>query len=151
MDSARRDIEVGSRVPDYRLKSRKLINHLFTRGAPRDGLRKTVVEGPILISFDVVERPREVQAEYQGGVTTNRRIQRAVDRNRIKRALREGIAMRRPDLLNMDLPGDGLLIFMVVFRASSPVPVSECRSSTSEAIKAMIAEIERINTPDGTT
>ena len=140
MDSALPDSTYFSRRrTGFRLKRRKLINGLFARGSGPDTTKQTLVRGSVLVVFDVVERPQETSVSYQAGVTTNRKIKKAVDRNRIKRVLREAIASVHSDLLGLDLPEDRMLVFMLIYRSSSPD--QESRSAATQALSGMITNL----------
>lgn len=136
---------------DYRLKRRKLIGRLFSRSNDGISARKTTVSGPVRLSYEMVNRPIGISAEYQAGVTTNRRISRAVDRNRIKRILRDAVSVRHVDLRGLPVPEDKLLIFMLMFRSSTMEDTTGCHDAAADALATMIEDFKHIQSADGTT
>ena len=73
---------------DERLKSRKLIEQLFKEG-------KSFSSGPIRIIYLF----RDSDVPVQSGVTvSSKNFKKAVDRNRIKRLLREAYRLQKNDL-----------------------------------------------------
>jgi ribonuclease P protein component len=77
-----------------KLKSRKRIEELFARG-------KTVNVFPIRISYQLMNGA-EGEALLEVGVSVSKRnFKRAVDRNRIKRLLREAYRLQKKDLIDL--------------------------------------------------
>jgi ribonuclease P protein component len=73
-----------------KLKSRKQIDDLFARG-------KSFAISPIRVSFQFL--PAEEKPVFQAGVTASKRnFKKAVDRNRIKRLLREAYRLQKAGL-----------------------------------------------------
>ena len=78
-----------------KLKSRKRVEKLFARG-------KTVNVFPIRISYQFTDLPEEEKAVAEVGVSVSKRkFKRAVDRNRIKRLLREAYRLQKKELLEL--------------------------------------------------
>ena len=78
-----------------KLKSRKRVEELFARG-------KTVNVFPIRISFQFTNLSEEEKAVAEIGVSVSKRhFKRAVDRNRIKRLLREAYRLQKKELLEL--------------------------------------------------
>src|SRR6476469_4622404 len=70
-----------------KLKSRKLIENLFRTG-------KSVSVFPIKVLYDFAEN---IEVSLQAGVTTSsRHFKKAVQRNRVKRVLREAYRLQKP-------------------------------------------------------
>ncbi len=78
-----------------KLKSRKRVEELFAKG-------KTVNVFPIRISYQFVNLPEEEKAVAEVGVSVSKRnFKRAVDRNRIKRLLREAYRLQKKEWLEL--------------------------------------------------
>ena len=78
-----------------KLKSRKRVEELFSRG-------KTVAVFPIRISYQFQNLPANEKAILEVGVSVSKRnFKRAVDRNRIKRLLREAYRLQKSDLFEL--------------------------------------------------
>ena len=76
-----------------RIKSRKLISTLFSSG-------KKLRQGPLLLIWDIVE-PAQATADVMFGVSVSKRsFKRAVDRNLIKRNIREAFRLQKIELIN---------------------------------------------------
>ena len=74
---------------EEKLKSRKLINHLFDHG-------KQIQAFPLKMLYDFVE---ESPQHLQAGVTiSSRNFKKAVDRNRAKRVIRECYRLQKTSL-----------------------------------------------------
>jgi ribonuclease P protein component len=74
-----------------RLKSRKQIDALFAGG-------KSFAQAPIRVSYQLM--PSAEKGGLQIGVTASKRnFKKAVDRNRIKRLLREAYRLQKEDVL----------------------------------------------------
>lgn len=69
-----------------RLKSRKLIEHLFSKG-------KSLSSFPVKVLYDFTE---DASVPLQAGVTvSSRNFKKAVERNRVKRILREAYRLQK--------------------------------------------------------
>ncbi len=78
-----------------KLKSRKLVEELFARG-------KSVHLFPIRISYKFLAVEADDKATMQVGVSVSKRnFKRAVDRNRIKRLLREAYRLQKQELIQL--------------------------------------------------
>ncbi|MCP4122518.1 MAG: ribonuclease P protein component [Bacteroidetes bacterium] len=74
-----------------RLKSKRIIDELFTRG-------RVIAVNQVKLMW--IETKLPVQVPVQIGVTApKKRFNRAVDRNRIKRRMREVIRLHKADLI----------------------------------------------------
>lgn len=74
-----------------KLKSRKLIEQLFSGG-------KAVSAHPLRLIYFTPEQPMETPVQV-GVSTSTRNFKKAVDRNRIKRLLREAYRLNKSELL----------------------------------------------------
>ena len=78
-----------------KLKSRKVVEELFARG-------KSLNVFPIRISYKFLPPPTDEKAVFQVGVSVSKRnFKRAVDRNRIKRLLRETYRLQKRELIEV--------------------------------------------------
>ena len=78
-----------------KLKSRKVVEELFARG-------KSLNVFPIRISYKFLPLPPDEKVVFQVGVSVSKRnFKRAVDRNRIKRLLREAYRLQKQELIEV--------------------------------------------------
>jgi len=73
-----------------RLKRRKLIEQLFSEG-------RAVTAFPIRVQYKLIDQP-ETSALQAGFSASSRNFKRAVDRNRIKRLMREAYRLQKAPL-----------------------------------------------------
>lgn len=94
-----------------KLKSRKIIGEVFERGS-------VVKSHPLRAHFYVHDHP--VESRLQCGFSVSKRnFKKAVDRNRIKRLLRESYRLNNSLLKQMDL-GDNLAVLIVYASRKAP-------------------------------
>ena len=95
-----------------RLKSRKILEQLFRRGSP-------VVHGPLRILYleqGPQNTPKRAIYPLQAGFGTgSRQFRRAVDRNRIKRLLREAYRLQKNEILQLLLKKDNSLYLFILY------------------------------------
>ena len=84
-----------------KLKSRKTIELLFEKG-------KTVTSFPVKVYFITIKNDETTQAAFS---VPKRNFKKAVDRNRIKRKLREAYRLQK-HLLNTDNGSKFVLLFL---------------------------------------
>lgn len=93
---------------EERLCSRKHLDLLFKNGS-------SFLLYPFRISYLFVDQPADVQAQVVINVP-KKRYKRAVDRNLLKRRIREAYRLNKQDKLYMPLPTDrGLLLISIQF------------------------------------
>ncbi|MBB6238847.1 ribonuclease P protein component [Pedobacter sp. AK013] len=93
---------------EERLCSRKYLDLLFKNGS-------SFLLYPFRISYLFVDAPVHVQAQVVINVP-KKRYKRAVDRNLLKRRIREAYRLNKQDKLYIPLPTDrGLLLFSIQF------------------------------------
>lgn len=98
----------------YRLKRRRLIRSLFDRSRKDVG---TVAAGCVRLVYRVAPRAEVgTDVPLQIGFTPGRGARRAVDRNRIKRLLREVYRVHQHGLIDLFSCRDDALVVMVLFR-----------------------------------
>lgn len=112
-----------------KLKSRKLIEHLFSKG-------KSVSSSPLKVLYDFVD----LQPEFlQTGVTTSsKRFKKAVQRNRIKRVVREAYRLQKTELkVNLTAKNRHLILFFIYIGKEMP--------DYSEVYEKMGIVLQRLN------
>ncbi len=93
-----------------RLKSRKLIEDLFETGAGLKGF-------PLKVLFKVVEDPG--QPLLQAGVSVgSKRFKKSVDRNRIKRLMRESYRLQKQPLYDQLCKSNIRLVLFFIYIGS---------------------------------
>ncbi len=107
-----------------RLRSRVYIRALFTRGQS-----EVVRVDSVLLLFRVVPYSSWV---FQAGFAVRRQV-RAVERNRVKRIMRETVRLHQA-LLE---PPSGTLTVMAVYRGRLPVDAGQLRNNLKEALRRM--------------
>ena len=120
-----------------RLKSRKIIEDVFRTG-------KVLAQHPVRVMYKFLDgHPQQEQSILQVGVTVSRRhFKRAVDRNRIKRLLREAYRLQKHQLLEglQQKRLYGYLFFMYLGKslptyAEVFTAVGRCLNALAEKIK----------------
>lgn len=93
---------------EERLCSRKHLDLLFKNGS-------SFLLYPFRVSYLFIDQPTDVQAQVVINVP-KKRYKRAVDRNLLKRRIREAYRLNKQDKLYLPLPTDrGLLLFSIQF------------------------------------
>jgi len=102
--------------PSYRLKRRRLIRSLFDRG--RDDVQ-TVAVGCVRLLYRVVERDAlGHDVPLQVGFAPGPRAESGVERNRIRRLLREVYRVHQYTLVDPFVCRPDALIVMILFRGA---------------------------------
>jgi len=110
---------------EEKLKSKKMIGNIFSNGF-------VVKSYPIRIQFtfhEVTDLPR-----CQVGVTVSKRnFKSAVDRNRIKRQLREVYRLNKTDLINKLEARDKHLAMMIIYTNNEKWDYSKIATKVNDA------------------
>ncbi|MEF8866445.1 MAG: ribonuclease P protein component [Salinibacter sp.] len=102
--------------PSYRLKRRRLIRSLFDR--TRDDI-ETVAVGCVRLLYRVVDRSvLGHNVPLQVGFAPGSRAESGVERNRIRRLLREVYRVHQYTLVDPFVCGPDALIVMILFRGA---------------------------------
>jgi ribonuclease P protein component len=120
---------------NQRLKSRKLIDELFSKG-------KSISAFPLKVIYSFAPLPRDVA--LQAGVTvSSRNFKKAVDRNRVKRVLRESFRLHKTPLEQM-LHEKQLQLAVFFIYTSKELPVwQEVEGKMSYAINKLVEITEK--------
>jgi ribonuclease P protein component len=118
---------------DERLKSRKLVEHLFRHG-------KSIHLSPVKVLYDFIEA---TPTQMLAGVTASKRnFKKAVDRNRIKRVMREGYRLQKLPLLNaLEHKNISLAVFFIFTGKNLPE-----NKVVSEKLKVILQRLEDLVT-----
>ena len=113
---------------EEKLKSRKLIEHLFDKG-------QSLSAFPLKVLYDYTENTVQLQA----GVTiSSRRFKKAVDRNRVKRILREAYRLQKLPLQNL-LQQQNLSLALFFIYTGKELPVF---ADVYEKMKIILQKLE---------
>lgn len=88
-----------------KLKSRTLLNQIFAEG-------KSINAFPLKLLYQVIDRKEEVSVKAGVGVSS-KHFKKAVDRNRIKRLLRESYRLQKHLLGNTVAENNQLILFFL--------------------------------------
>ena len=115
-----------------KLKSRKVVEELFARG-------KSLNVFPIRISYKFLPLPADEKVVFQVGVSVSKRnFKRAVDRNRVKRLLREAYRLQKQELIEV-LKKQGKIGYVFFIYTDKQMPqypiVSDTMSKCLEVLK----------------
>lgn len=110
-----------------KLKSRKMIEQIFSDSS-------VVKAYPIRIQFSFHERSEFPRAQVSVSVS-KRNFKSAVDRNRIKRQLREIYRLNKSILTTKLEEADKYLAMMIIYSSHKKMPYSEMESLVIKALK----------------
>lgn len=125
----------------YSLKQRRLIRSLFERGRADVG---STAYGGIRLLYRVVPRS-DVQANVpvQVGFAPGRRARRAVERNRIKRIMREVYRREHHALIDLFAVSGDTLILMILFRGDPQKQMATLAGDVQEALHRLVRRLEK--------
>jgi len=119
-----------------KLKSKKLIDQLFQEG-------KGVTSFPIKIIYLKTALPKNVK--FQTGVTVAKRnFKSAVDRNRIKRLLRESYRLNKPLIFNNM---EGNFAFLILYLGKEMPTYLEIEQSMLSAFQKILNHVNNEKRP----
>jgi ribonuclease P protein component len=98
---------------EERLKSRKMIEHLFAKG-------KSTSAFPLKLLYDTIE---EEKPTLKAGVTaSSRKFKKAVDRNRVKRVIKETYRLQKNSLHELLVTkGKSMTLFFIYIGKDLPL------------------------------
>ncbi len=132
----------------HRLKRRRLIRSLFDRD--RDDV-ETVAVGCVRLLFRVVDREDTGHdVPIQVGFAPGRRVESGVERNRVRRLLREVYRVHQHTLVDPFVRTPHTLTVMILFRGE-PTQADECiERDLPPAMERVAAQIP-VSRPDDTS
>ena len=137
---ARSDERRRTFPPSYRLKRRRLIRSLFDRG--RDDVQ-TVAVGCVRVLCRVVEREALGQdVPLQVGFAPGSRAESGVERNRIRRLLREVYRVHQYTLVDLFVCRPDALIVMMLFRGAPEQAEDGIERDLPRAMRQVAARFE---------
>jgi ribonuclease P protein component len=134
----------------HRLKRRRLIRSLFDRNRDDVG---TVAVGCVRLLFRVVDRDATGHdTPIQVGFAPGRRVTSGVERNRVRRLLREVYRVHQHTLVDLFVRTPHTLLVMILFRGD-PAQADDCiERDLPRAMEQATAHVEHVpddGTPDG--
>lgn len=119
---------------DEKLKRRKLIDEIFKTG-------ETFPSYPFRVFYK--EMDFEADTKAQVGVSVSKRnFKHAVDRNRIKRLMRESYRLNKHTLIeNIDQK----VVAMIIYTQRKELPFDVMKSKMDSTLEKLCAEIEKKN------
>ena len=116
----------------HRLKEHRLIRALFDRSRNDTG---TLAQGTIRLVYRIVPRATvKVPAPLKVGVAPGRALRRAVDRNRVKRHMREAYRHHQHALRRLFATRGDTLTLMILYRGGLPVDPPRIQRDTARAV-----------------
>ena len=118
---------------DEKLKRRKLINEIFETG-------ESFPNYPFRVFYKVMDF--EVDVKAQVGVSVSKRnFKHAVDRNRIKRLMREAYRLNKHTLIDNI---DQQVVVMIIYTQRKELPLELIKSKMNSTLKKLCAELEKV-------
>lgn len=124
---------------DERLKSRKSIKNLFDCG-------KIIYHYPYKVLFNFKENENTNYLAQIGISASKRNFKHAVDRNNIKRKIRESYRLNKHLLYNELKKRDQKLNFFVIYTAKQDLDFSVIHKEMKNLIVKIIDKMQQINT-----
>ncbi len=117
---------------EEKLKRRKLIDEIFTTG-------DTFSSYPFRVFYKKMGFDANVKAQV-GVSVSKRNFKHAVDRNRLKRLMREAYRLNKYTLLeNLDQQ----IVVMIIYTQRKELPFDLIKSKMNSTLKKLCAEIEK--------
>ena len=115
-----------------RLKSKEVINHLFSRG-------KRILEPPLVIIWDAFEcHPSLAKVAFS---VPKKHLSKAVSRNRVKRRLRESYRKHKTHLLDALKANSQGLNLLIIYADSIEKPTSEIEAKICVTLQRLSKRI----------
>ena len=118
---------------DEKLKRRKLIDEIFTTG-------ETFSSYPFRVFYKKMEFDSDVKAQV-GVSVSKRNFKRAVDRNRIKRLMREAYRLNKYTFIDNI---DNQVVVMIIYTQRKELPFDLIKSKMNTTLKKLCSEIEKV-------
>lgn len=116
----------------HRLKEHRLIRALFDRSRKDTA---TLAQGTIRLVYRIVPRARvKVPAPLKVGVAPGRGLRRAVDRNHVKRHMREAYRHHQHALRRLFETRGDTLTLMILYRGGWPIDPPRVQRDTARAL-----------------
>jgi len=124
-----------------RLKSRKLIAELYQKG-------QMVKSYPFRIKY--LWHGHQMDSKLQGGVSVSKRhFKRAVDRNRVKRLLREAYRLENEELKDLCKHEDSPSLALMIMYSSSEIPtLAQTQKAVRKLLKKLVASTPTDKSPN---
>ena len=120
---------------EERLSSKKLIDELFDA-------KQSIVEKPISLYWTKSNFKTNIPVQFGVGVP-KKNFKRAVDRNKIKRQIKEAYRVNKHDL-HQFLEEKGIqCALMVIFIANESIPFKEIENKIVFTLNRLIEELEK--------
>ena len=115
-----------------RLKSRKLIEALFRSGA-------WLAEDPVKLVY--LFTPLNAEGPAQAGVSVSKKVlKRAVDRNRVKRQMREAYRMNKTGLYEHLIKEESQCAMMFIYKGAADVDSSLIEKKICKLLQRLLKE-----------
>lgn len=125
-----------------RLKHRKVIQLLFKQG-------RSFVTFPVRVVWLENEAP-DGPAKTRFSLTVPKKnYPRAVDRNRLRRLVRESYRLHKPDFLEKLPEGDRQFSIMLIYIAREELPFKVVYKAVGKALARLAGEIAKQDRPTG--
>jgi len=117
---------------EEKLKRRKLIDEIFKTG-------ESFPNYPFRVFYKIMDFDADVKAQV-GVSVSKRNFKHAVDRNRIKRLMREAYRLNKYTLIdNLDKQ----VVLMIIYTQRKELPFDLINSKMKSTLKKFIAEIDK--------
>jgi ribonuclease P protein component len=113
-----------------KLKSRKSIQELYRKG-------KRIYSFPLLLLYIPMDSASEKVVLKMAASVSKKKIRRAVDRNKLKRRIREAYRLQKPEILNI-LPHQTGYLFMFVYLSKEVVSYHIIENAMEKIVKKLI-------------